>query len=64
MQKMATQVTGDAISPYFYSDYKVTGGDSGCTANSDNSGITAISDIYAAISTKLMGARLIPNGTT
>jgi hypothetical protein len=64
MQKMATQVTGDSISPYFYSDYKVTGGDSGCTANTDNSGITAISDIYAAIGTKLLGARLIPNGTT
>jgi Flp pilus assembly protein TadG len=64
LQKMATQVSGDAISPYFYSDFKVTGGDSGCTANTDNSGITAISDIYAAIATKLMGARLIPNGTT
>ncbi|MFY9744849.1 MAG: pilus assembly protein TadG-related protein [Acidobacteriaceae bacterium] len=64
MQEMATQVTGDAVSPYFYSDYKVTGGDSGCTANSDNSGITAISDIYQAIGTKLLGARLIPNGTT
>lgn len=64
MQQMATQVSGQSPSPYFYSDYKATGGDSGCTANSSNGGITAISDIYSAIASKLSGARLIPNGTT
>lgn len=61
MQDMATQVTGYTISPYFYSDYTATGGDSGCQANSDNSGTTAINDIYAAIAAKLSSARLIPN---
>lgn len=61
LQQMATQVTGYTISPDFYSDYTATGGDSGCQANSDNSGITAISDIYAAIAAKLSSARLIPN---
>jgi Flp pilus assembly protein TadG len=64
LQKMATQVTGESISPYFYSDYTAEGGDSGCQANSANSGTTAISDIYAAIAAKLTSARLIPNGTT
>jgi len=64
LQKMATQVSGDSISPYFYSDYTAQGGDSGCQANSDNSGTTAIADIYAAIAAKLTSARLIPNGTT
>jgi hypothetical protein len=64
MQGMATQVSGQSLSPYFYSDYKATGGDTGCTASSSNSGITAISDIYSAIASKLSGARLIPNSTT
>lgn len=64
LQESATQVSGDSTSPYFYSDYTATGGDSGCQANSDNSGLTAISDIYNAIAAKLSSARLIPNGTT
>jgi hypothetical protein len=64
LQKMATQVSGDSISPYFYSDYTAQGGDAGCQANSSNSGLTAISDIYAAIAAKLSSARLIPNSTT
>jgi Flp pilus assembly protein TadG len=64
LQKMATQKTGYSISPYFYSDYTAQGGDTGCQANSDNSGITAISDIYSAIAAKLSSARLIPNSTT
>lgn len=64
LQQMATQVAGDTISPYFYSDYTAEGGDAGCQANSDNSGITAISDIFTAITAKLTSARLIPNGTT
>jgi hypothetical protein len=64
LQESATQVSGDSTSPYFYSDYTATGGDSGCQADSDNSGLTAISDIYNAIAAKLSSARLIPNGTT
>lgn len=64
LQKMATQVSGYTTSPYFYSDYTAQGGDAGCQANSDNSGLTAIADIYAAIAAKLSSARLIPNGTT
>jgi hypothetical protein len=61
---MATQVSGESISDYFYSDYTAQGGDSGCQANSANSGTTAISAIYTAITAKLSSARLIPNGTT
>ena len=66
LQGMATQETGVAVSPYFYSDWAAQGGSqiSGCQANSDNSGTTAIADIYEAIVTKLTNARLIPNGTT
>lgn len=64
LQQMATQATGYTTSPYFYSDYAAQGGDAGCQANSDNSGLTAIADIYAAIAAKLSSARLIPNGTT
>lgn len=66
LQQMATQKTGYSVSPYFYSDWAAQGGSqsSGCQANSDNSGTTAISDIYAAIVSKLNNARLIPNGTT
>jgi hypothetical protein len=64
LQKMATQVSGESISDYFYSDYTAQGGDSGCQANSANSGTTAISAIYTAITAKLSSARLIPNGTT
>jgi hypothetical protein len=63
LQQIATQQSGYSISPYFYSDYTAQGGDSGCQANSDNSGITAIADIYSAIAAKLTSARLIPNGT-
>lgn len=62
LKDMATQIAGDSISPYFYSD--VNSNSSGCTASSANSGLTAISDIYAAIAAKLSSARLIPNSTT
>jgi Flp pilus assembly protein TadG len=64
LQQMATQVSGQTISPYFYSDYTAEGGDAGCQANTANSGTTAIADIYNAIAAKLASARLIPNGTT
>lgn len=63
MQKMATQVPGETPSDYFYSDYNVPGGDSGCTADTNNSGLKAISQIYQAIAGKLWTARLIPNDT-
>ncbi len=65
LQQMATQ-DGNSPSGYFYSDWAAQGGSqsSGCQANSDNSGTTAISDIYQLIETKLTSARLIPNGTT
>jgi Flp pilus assembly protein TadG len=53
LQKMATIVTGYSISPYFYSDYNVPGGDSGCVANSANSGITSLSQIFTAIANSL-----------
>jgi hypothetical protein len=64
LQDMATQVSGESISDYFYSDWAATGGDSGCTANSNNAGTVAISDIYQKILASLVKARLIPNGTT
>ena len=59
MQQMATQVSGESVSDYFFSDAT-----SGCSANSTNSGTTAISQIYLKILTSLVKARLIPNGTT
>jgi hypothetical protein len=64
LQEMATQKSGETISDYFYSDWTAQGGDSGCQANSANSGITAINDIYKAITSQLLRSRLIPNGTT
>jgi hypothetical protein len=64
LQDMATQVSGESISDYFFSDWTATGGDSGCQANSNNAGTTAISDIYLKILANLVKARLIPNGTT
>jgi hypothetical protein len=63
LQQMATQ-DGGSPSSYFYSDWPAQGASSGCQANSDNSGTTAISDIYKLIEAKLTSARLIPNGTT
>jgi hypothetical protein len=59
LQQMATQVSGEDVSDYFYSDATA-----GCTANSSNSGTTAISQIYLKILASLVKARLIPNGTT
>ncbi|HEX4037285.1 MAG TPA: pilus assembly protein TadG-related protein [Acidobacteriaceae bacterium] len=63
LQDMASQITGESPSDYFYSDYAAQGGDAGCQANSNNSGTTAISQIYSAIAGKLYTARLIPNDT-
>jgi Flp pilus assembly protein TadG len=64
LQEMATQVSGETVSDYFYSDWAATGGSAGCKANTANSGVTAINDIYTAITAALTNARLIPNGTT
>jgi len=61
LQLMATQ-DGSSPTGYFYSDVNSSG--SGCTANTTNSGLTAISDIYLNIQKKLSGARLIPDSTT
>lgn len=60
MQKMATPDSGSGDS-YFYSD--VNSNASGCQAETANSGLTAISDIYSAIAAKLSSARLIPDNT-
>jgi len=62
LQQMATQVSGESVSDYFYSD--VNSENSGCSANSNNSGTSAIADIYVKILASLVKARLIPNGTT
>jgi hypothetical protein len=62
MQQMSTG-WNDGTYTHFYSDYNVTGGDSGCQAQGANNGTTAISNIYSAIAAQLSGARLIPNGT-
>lgn len=64
LQQMATVVTGYSISPYFYSDYNVPGGDSGCVANSANSGITSLNQIFTAIANSLTSVRLLPNVTS
>jgi len=64
LQQMATIVTGDTISPYFYSDYNVPGGDSGCVASATNSGITSLNQIFTAIANSLTSVRLLPNVTS
>jgi hypothetical protein len=64
LQQMATIVTGDSISPYFYSDYNVPGGDSGCVASARNSGITSLTQIFTAIANSLTSVRLLPNVTS
>ena len=54
-------MAGMASSPnYFYSDYNLTGSNSNCIAGQS---VTALSDIFVAISGDLTTARLIPNGT-
>jgi Flp pilus assembly protein TadG len=62
LQQMATPVSGESISDYFFSD--VSSSSAGCNANSSNSGVSAINDIYLKILASLVKARLIPNGTT
>jgi hypothetical protein len=55
-------MAGMASSPnYFYSDYNLTGSNSNCISGQS---ITALSQIFVAISGDLTTARLIPNGTT
>ena len=48
---------------HFFSDYYVTGGDSGCQAADANNTITSLQNIVDAIVSDFSGARLIPNGT-
>ncbi|MFP5228380.1 MAG: pilus assembly protein TadG-related protein [Acidobacteriota bacterium] len=62
LQAMATDGTAGNPSDYFFSDANST--NSGCTADSENSGTTAISQIYLKILASLVKARLIPNSTT
>ncbi len=61
LQDMSTNyTTGDTS--HFFSDYNFGGG-SPCQASGNNSGTTAIADIYSKIAAQLTGARLIPNNT-
>jgi hypothetical protein len=68
MQWMATGGTAGSSSAtpsnYFYSDYSVTGGDSGCKANSTNNSVNSLVEIFHSIASSLTRVRLIPNGTT
>jgi len=66
LQWMATGGSSTETTPsnYFYSDYTVSGGDSHCTANSSNNGITSLIDIFHSIASSLTRVRLIPNSTT
>lgn len=51
-------------SNYFFSDYSVSGGDSGCQANSSNNSVKSLVDIFHSIASSLTRVRLIPNSTT
>jgi len=46
---------------YFFSDYSVNGGDTGCQAPSGNNG--SLNGIFETILAKLSGVRLIPDNT-
>ncbi len=61
LQQMSTNYnSGDTT--HFFSDTSF-GSDTGCLASGNNSGVSAISQIYSLIASQLSGARLIPNGT-
>ncbi|HEY6445545.1 MAG TPA: hypothetical protein VIY53_03735, partial [Acidobacteriaceae bacterium] len=68
MQWMATGGSPGSSSAtpsnYFYSDYSVSGGDSGCQANSTNNSVNSLVDIFHSIASSLTRVRLIPNSTT
>jgi Flp pilus assembly protein TadG len=62
MQQMSSGwSTGDKS--HFYSDYYVTGGDSGCQAGDQNNTTTSLNNIFKSILVNLTAARLIPNET-
>lgn len=63
LQQMASGSTSSATSDYFYSDYNVPGGDSGCVANSSNSAITSLNQIFQSIAVSMTSVRLIPMNT-
>jgi Flp pilus assembly protein TadG len=64
MQQMSSGWT--AANPdysHFYSDYKMTGGDSGCQAAGPLYSVDSLNTIFQSILVNLTAARLIPNGT-
>lgn len=62
MQQMSSGwSTGDHS--HFYSDYNMTGGDSGCQALDSNNAVTSLNSIFDSILSSLTSARLIPNNT-
>lgn len=63
LQQMASGSTSSSTSNYFYSDYNVPGGDSGCVANSSNSAITSLNQIFQSIAVSMTSVRLIPVNT-
>jgi len=63
MQQMSSNYHSTSNDPYFFSDYSVPGGDSGCTAMAGNAGNVSLNGIFNAIRGSLLYARLIPNNT-
>lgn len=63
MQQMTSNYQSTSNDPYFYSDYNVPGGDSGCKAMAGNQANTDLAGIFNAIRGSLLYARLIPNNT-
>ena len=63
LQQMSSNSTSTYTSDYFYSDYNVPGGDAGCVANSSNSAITSLNQIFQTIGESFTSVRLIPVNT-
>ena len=62
MQQMSSGWSSGDTS-HFYSDFRMTGGDTGCQASGPLNGVTALDDIFKSIQIGLTGARLLPNET-
>lgn len=62
LQQMSTGWSS-GLKSYFYSDYNMTGGDTGCQAADKNNQVTSLNKIFQAIATDLTSVRLIPNNT-
>ena len=62
MQQMSSGWSSGDTS-HFYSDYNMTGGDTGCQASGALNGVTALDDIFQSIQIGLTGSRLLPNET-